>query len=510
MCAGTNKIQPLYIFALVVRTKPRTLGKNGLHPKRRATKRQQLCFEIKRLHDPGNLDCSTEPWKHGRFEIRLDRRAVRLRLHFPVSVTGQVRHRREDVERVAPLGGETGIRPRWPMQVQAEVFRQVLPPEDVIQQAPVPRPEEDRMVGDIRILTLRPKVPYEQPHRVARPLDSRVRPPAAVGLGNHVSIQPRGIGVGHHDVGAQLFSARQSHTARRPRFHDQGLDIRVEANLPSLFLDQTDQSVDQYAGPSDREVDPPLPLEERDQRVDRRGGKRVSADQQRVKRQDLPEFLVLDERRHEPIHGPIALEADHRRSDPEHVHRRRERDMPQLFEPDAKNPLAHFHERVVAIHVAGREPRDLGSHPLGVAGVVELGAVVEPDAVERIHREQLDLVLQPATAEPPKLPQQEWCCNHGRSGVEHVPVLTEHARSSTRLVEPLQNGYPIAASPEADGSCQAAEAGADHDCMGSHVVLHRCLQFCLPLTIQIGRSEHSTGLGIWPGGHRLPRVTDTR
>jgi len=150
-----------------------------------------------------------------------------------------------------------------------------------------------------------------------------------------------------------------------------------------------------------------------------------------------------------------------------------------LLESDSENALAHLDERIVASHIPGRESPDLGAHPLGIAGIVELGAIVEPDAVERVYGTQIDLIREPASAQLPQLFQQKRCCDHRRSGIEHVPFLAEDSRPSTRLVESLQHRNPIAARPESDGCRQASESGTDDDRMGSQVVVRHCPQSCL-------------------------------
>ena len=62
---------------------------------------------------------------------------------------------------------------------------------------------------------------------------------------------------------------------------------------------------------------------------------------------------------------------------------------------------------VVAGDVGGREAGDFGAHGVGVAAVVEGGAVVEADAVERVHRAELDVVGEAPAAERPEFLEEE-------------------------------------------------------------------------------------------------------
>ena len=73
-------------------------------------------------------------------------------------------------------------------------------------------------------------------------------------------------------------------------------------------------------------------------------------------------------------------------NDARHVAPRRERHVAELLEADSEDALAGGHEALVAGDVAGGEPRDLGAHRVGIAGVAEGLAVGEADRVERRDR----------------------------------------------------------------------------------------------------------------------------
>jgi hypothetical protein len=138
----------------------------------------------------------------------------------------------------------------------------------------------------------------------------------------------------------------------------------------------------------------------------------------------------------------------------------------QALEADPEDGLARPHEALVARHVGRGEPGHLRPHGGGVAGVVESLAVVETDAVERRDRPQLDIVGEPAAAQPPELLEQERGRDDGRPRVEGEAVLPVNVSPAARRVEPLQDGHPVAARTQPHGRGQAAEAAADHDGMG--------------------------------------------
>ena len=165
------------------------------------------------------------------------------------------------------------------------------------------------------------------------------------------------------------------------------------------------EPVHERAGAADREVHAPLPLEEGDERVDRRGGERISADQQRMERHHLAEPVVLDERAHEPVNGAEALQPHHLGHDLRHRRPRAERHVRELLEADTEDLLAGGEETLVARHVAGREARHLPLHGLGVARVVEHLAVVETDPIERRDRPHVDVVGELLCRRAPRAPR---------------------------------------------------------------------------------------------------------
>jgi hypothetical protein len=104
----------------------------------------------------------------------------------------------------------------------------------------------------------------------------------AVGV-HHVAVG--GDEIGHVGVPARL-------DARHPVALDQQpLHRPRHFEPPAELLEEPHQCPDQRAGPAAREPHPALPLQRMDQRVDRGGRERVAADEERVEREDLPQFL---------------------------------------------------------------------------------------------------------------------------------------------------------------------------------------------------------------------------
>jgi len=121
----------------------------------------------------------------------------------------------------------------------------------------------------------------------------------------------------------------------------------------------------------------PLALEVMDERVDGAGVERVSADEQRVERERLPDVLVLDEARDGAVDGPIGAQARELRRDADHVGEAQEGRRRELVVALLEHTSRVVDEPRVALGVARVAGADLLEHGLGVAHVVEAVAVVQ-------------------------------------------------------------------------------------------------------------------------------------
>ena len=216
-----------------------------------------------------------------------------------------------------------------------------------------------------------------------------------------------------------------------------------------------------------------LALEPGDQGVDGAGGERVAADQERMEAEDGAQPVILDEFRDEAVDAAPAAEADEVGGDAGHVGPVQERHVAELLEADAVDLLAGGHEAVVASDVVGREAGDLGAHGVGVAAVVEGGAVVEADAVERVDRAEFDVVGEGAAAQRPEFFEEDRRGDDGGAGVEGEAVLAEDGGAAAGFGEALEDGDAVAAGAEPDGGGEPAEAAADDDGMRGEVGAQR-------------------------------------
>ena len=206
-------------------------------------------------------------------------------------------------------------------------------------------------------------------------------------------------------------------------------------------------------------------FQEGDQAVHRGRGERVAADQQRVEREHHAQLGVAEMLGDQAVHAAIALQLDHIRSDLQHVGEVVERHVAKLFKADPEDVFRRFHEAIIGRHIFGADLRDLPQHVFLVVGIIEVRAVVEADAIERVHRLQDDIVRQLLAAELPQLLEQIRRGDDGRAGVESETILAINVAAATRCIELFQHRDAIALRPQTNCCGETTETRADHDGM---------------------------------------------
>ena len=93
MRAGTDQVQILDIFALVVRAKPRALSQDRLQPKGGAAKRGEPVLEILRRQQALADDLVLQTRQYSSGEFACNRQAIIFGHHAPVGSALQMRDR---------------------------------------------------------------------------------------------------------------------------------------------------------------------------------------------------------------------------------------------------------------------------------------------------------------------------------------------------------------------------------------------------------------------------------
>ena len=129
-----------------------------------------------------------------------------------------------------------------------------------------------------------------------------------------------------------------------------------------------------------------------DERVDRTGTHRVTADQQRMKRQSLAQLFVFHIRRNNRIDRTPRLIFHQGGRGLDHRREIEKRHRPELLIAFFIYALRIFEETAIALDIVRIELFDLRFQADGVVGIIEIGAVGPVEPVKRKHRHQFDIV----------------------------------------------------------------------------------------------------------------------
>ncbi len=271
------------------------------------------------------------------------------------------------------------------------------------------------------------------------------------------------VGVRRHRVGHEPAAVFQPHAAGEIAG---GLDARhrcVQFQLAAHVLEQAHQAFHERAGAAAREPHAPAPFERVNEGIDRRGGERVAAHQQRMEGKRLAQLLVLHEARHHAVHALPRLQPRKLRTGLDHVAEGEEGHGAQLQVTLVEHRLRVRQKAPVAGDVLRVARMDLAVQRLLVVGVVEVAAVFPAQAVEGRDRQHLDVVAHPLAAQGEQFFDRRRIGDDGRAGVEHEALVLVDVGAAARLVALFEQGRLHAGGLQADGQRQAAESGADHD-----------------------------------------------
>ena len=228
--------------------------------------------------------------------LLLDHGSIGLGLLGPVRAAPQVRHGRQHVERVAARRRERGVAGRRAVQVQAEILGQHVLVEDVVEQSLVARAHDHVVVQDVVEAAVRAEVPDDESHRMTRA--RRSCGPSSGGVGDRAAAGCRSRPVRRsRRRGRPRFPRRRTSTtpAARPSRTTMRSTSALQRTLPPVPSISPTMPVHQRAGAAHRVVHAEFALEMRDQAVVGGGRERIAADQQRMKAEDHPQVLVLEE-----------------------------------------------------------------------------------------------------------------------------------------------------------------------------------------------------------------------
>ena len=218
-------------------------------------------------------------------------------------------HGRQHIKGVAARRCQRRVGGCGAVQIQAEVFCQLVFFEDVLQQTLVARAEHHHVVRHLGVLLGSAEIPDEQSHRVMALGNFAVGPHPAMFRGHQVFVGPSGVAVAHHNVGRYKLAAVQFDPAGAALFNANAHDWRVAAQRHAALFQQTHQAFDDGACATHGRVNAPSAFKRVDECVSAGHSKRVAANQQGVKAHHNAQLVVADVFGHQAVQAAPCAHA---------------------------------------------------------------------------------------------------------------------------------------------------------------------------------------------------------
>ena len=350
------------------------------------------------------------------------------------------------------------------MQVEREVVREVRLGGGIGAQASLTLTHQDLVVREAGVSAIRAEAPHEEGPRIRAAEDARVRFDRAHSGGHQAKVGGPHLGIAHDRAGGQHLAVREAHTGGATSgCGDDDLHCFVgEAEDAAHLGEHLCEGPHEGTGAAHRVPHTPSLLERLERRVDAGRARRVATDEERVDAEDAAEAGVgdvcIDQRSDWPV-GAIAQQGTERRGG---IGGARERAAGQR-KCRVKEPGGGGTQRDRAADVRRIETPKLARERLCEPRVVEHRAILEPDGVERLERDQRDVAGGALPREIEQLLDQPGRHDDWRSGIEREAVLAVDLCDPAGLFLLVDDGDIVARGAEPDRGTQSPEAAADDD-----------------------------------------------
>jgi hypothetical protein len=290
-------------------------------------------------------------------------------------------------------------------------------------------------------------------------------PQRARRLAEQVAAGDGQVGVEHDGVGRHELAAFDGDPGRPAVLDADPRNGRAVADAHAVLLRDAGQRARHGVDAPAREVDPGDRVEVRDHRVQ---GERPVRGEPRVhglEREDPAGARVAEE----PVDPGLEPAEPARECQPQQVGGEQvagavEVALDEVRALQLPQAAGVCHEPQVAVGFAGAaDARDLAGHAGGVGAHIEGGPVGEVRPVRGVEPGEVEPVTEVLADAAEQVFQQLRQREHGRAGVELVPVDAQPAGPSTGHVGAFEHGHVAAGGGQADGAGEPAEPGADHD-----------------------------------------------
>ena len=147
------------------------------------------------------------------------------------------------------------------MQIEREVFRQVLVGKNLAQQPLVAFAEDDvvmRQLALAGITALGAEVDHKEGHAVLLALDPKVIVDASLRLGDHIEIGVGHVSIGNHNVGGNQRAIAQPHAGGAPVLNFDLFHLGIGADLDAHFVEQPPKALHNRPGSAHGIVNAPF------------------------------------------------------------------------------------------------------------------------------------------------------------------------------------------------------------------------------------------------------------
>ena len=182
-----------------------------------------------------------------------------------------------------------------------------------------------------------------------------------------------------------------------------------------------------------------------------------------MKAHDDAQLGVLDVLRHQAVNRTPSLHARQIGHGLDHIANGFKGHHAQLDKTQLETLLRRHHQVLETLHIFRTELGNLIEHLLVVVAVVKVRAIVKPNAVERRHQAQINMVFHLAATQCEQLGNQVRQGDDGGACVKGETVLLVHIGAAAWGIEFFQHLNAISFDAQTNGCRQATKARANHN-----------------------------------------------
>ena len=214
-------------------------------------------------------------------------------------------------------------------------------------------------------------------------------------------IGPGGISIGHNQISLDQLTTAELHAASIAIARDDLLNACIIADAAAKLGDEARQPFHKRAHATHGVVNTMQALEMGDETIISCRGEGIAADQERVEAERDAQLLMRKVIADLAIDRAETTELDQIRSSRDQRTESVERLVCQFLEGDFVDRSAILQEAFKGWQIFPADALNFAAHPFQRCGTAQHIAIIEADAIEGIHRPQINLVFKTLTCQRP-------------------------------------------------------------------------------------------------------------